>query len=250
MSLLFLCLLSISLLLHIIYIFLSIVSIQSLIVMNISHHQITSFRLMLLLSHSSSLWLNYLKICCFHISPPYTARLLKSVLLFTHCSDLFATKKKGNVFIYNFLSLSACDTADPLTTLFKFVRVWFPVCFPQSLLWASYSFPSSGWLYSQEYCLLISFLLAHYLWHRKPLPTTSVNRSVLMILEYIFQIYIYIYTVIFLSQTCLVWPISMMGSGITLYHCTVLCHWTYTSHYNFLFLAWSILLGSMDNGGL
>lgn len=123
MSLLFLCLLSISLLLHIIYIFLSIVSIQSLIVMNISHHQITSFRLMLL-PISLFLFVTKLpKICCFHISPPYTARLLKSVLLFTHCSDLFATKKKGNVFIYNFLSLSACDTADPLTTLFKFVRV-------------------------------------------------------------------------------------------------------------------------------
>lgn len=123
MSLLFLCLLSISLLLHIIYIFLSIVSIQSLIVMNISHHQITSFRLMLL-PISLFLFVTKLpKICCFHISPPYTARLLKSVLLFTHCSDLFVTKKKGNVFIYNFLSLSACDTADPLTTLFKFVRV-------------------------------------------------------------------------------------------------------------------------------
>ena len=141
MSLLFLCLLSISLLLHIIYIFLSIVSIQSLIVMNISHHQITSFHLTLL-PISLFLFVSKLpKICGFHIFPPHTARLLKSALLFTHYSDLFVTKKKENIFIHNFLSLSAFDTADLLTTLFKSIHVWFPVFFPQSLLWTSYSFP-------------------------------------------------------------------------------------------------------------
>ena len=70
MSLLFLCLLSISLLLHIIYIFLSIVSIQSLIVMNISHHQITSFHLALLPISLFFFVTKLPKICGFHIPPP------------------------------------------------------------------------------------------------------------------------------------------------------------------------------------
>lgn len=122
MSLLFLCLLSISLLLHIIYIFLSIVSIQSLIVMNISHHQITSFHLALLPISLFFFVTKLPKICGFHI-PPHTARLMNSTLLFTHYSDLFVTKKKENIFIHNFLSLSASDTADLLTTLFKSVHV-------------------------------------------------------------------------------------------------------------------------------
>lgn len=122
MSLLFLCLLSISLLLHIIYIFLSIVSIQSLIVMNISHHQITSFHLALLPISLFFFVTKLPKICGFHI-PPHTARLMNSALLFTHYSDLFVTKKKENIFIHNFLSLSASDTADLLTTLFKSVHV-------------------------------------------------------------------------------------------------------------------------------
>lgn len=151
-----------------------------------------------------------------------------------------------------------------ILTSFHFLHVTLLICWPCSLNLFVFDFqsvflslscgllthsPSSGWLYSQEYCLLISFLLAHYLWHRKPLPTTSVTRSVLMILEYIFQIYIYTFLWFSLPRPCLVWPISMMGSGITLYHCIVLCHWTYTSHYNFLFpsLVYSI---SMDNGGL
>ena len=122
MSLLFLCLLSVSLLLHIIYIFLSIVSIQSLIVMNISHHQITSFHLALLPISLFFFVTKLPKICGFHI-PPHTARLMNSTLLFTHYSDLFVTKKKENIFIHNFLSLSASDTADLLTTLFKSVHV-------------------------------------------------------------------------------------------------------------------------------
>ena len=122
MSLLFLCLLSISLLLHIIYIFLSIVSIQSLIVMNISHHQITSFHLALLPISLFFFVTKLPKICGFHI-PPHTARLMNSTLLFTHYSDLFVTKKKENIFIHNFLSLSASDTADLLTTFFKSVHV-------------------------------------------------------------------------------------------------------------------------------
>lgn len=134
------CLLSISLLLHIIYIFFSIVSIQSLIVMNISHHQITSFHLMLLPVSLFLFVTNLPKIRGFHIFAPHTARLLKSVLLFTHFSDLFFTKMKENIFIHNFLSPSAFDTADPLTTLFKSSHVWFPAFFPQSLLWTSYSF--------------------------------------------------------------------------------------------------------------
>ena len=122
MSLLFLCLLSVSLLLHIIYIFLSIVSIQSLIVMNISHHQITSFHLALLPISLCFFVTKLPKICGFHI-PPHTARLMNSTLRFTHYSDLFVTKKKENIFIHNFLSLSASDTADLLTTLFKSVHV-------------------------------------------------------------------------------------------------------------------------------
>ena len=122
MSLLFLCILSVSLLLHIIYIFLSIVSIQSSIVMNISHHQITSFHLALLPISLFFFVTKLPKICGFHI-PPHTARLMNSTLLFTHYSDLFVTKKKENIFIHNFLSLSASDTADLLTTLFKSVHV-------------------------------------------------------------------------------------------------------------------------------
>ena len=66
---------------------------------------------------------NLPKIRGFHISPPHTARLLKSVLLFTHYSDLLSTKMKENIFLHNFLSPSAFDTADLLTTLFKYSHV-------------------------------------------------------------------------------------------------------------------------------
>lgn len=62
---------------------------------------------------------NLPKISGFHIFAPHTTRLLKSVLLFTHYSDLCFTKKKENIFIHNFLSPSAFNTADLLTTLFK-----------------------------------------------------------------------------------------------------------------------------------
>ena len=120
--------------------FLFHVSIQSLIVVNISHHQITSFHLMLLPISLFLFVTNLPKICGFHIFPPHTARLLKSVLLFTHYSDLLFTKMKEDIFIHNFLSPSAFDTAHLLTTLFKSSHVWFPVFFPQSLLWTSFSF--------------------------------------------------------------------------------------------------------------
>ena len=55
---------------------------------------------------------------------------------------------------------------------------------------------SSRWLCSHEYCLLISFLLARFLWHRVPVPTASATSSILMILGYIFvyiiNIYVYV----------------------------------------------------------
>ena len=105
--------------------FLFHVSIQSLIVVNISHHQITSFHLMLLPISLFLFVTNLPKICGFHIFPPHTARLLKSVLLFTHYSDLLFTKMKENIFIHNFLSPSAFDTAH-LTLLF----LWWALVLP------------------------------------------------------------------------------------------------------------------------
>lgn len=125
------------------------------------------------------------------------------LLLFTHHSGLFVTKKNENIFIPIFLSLSASfDTADLLTTLlfFKFCLIWFLVFFPQSLLWTSYSFPIPwvpvfSWILSSDLFSLYPFSLAE-----------NTNSSGFSYQFYINDIQIYISTLIFspkiLSYLC------------------------------------------------
>lgn len=113
---------SISLLLYIIY-FLSIVSIQSLIVMNIvplPNNLLPSD----VASYLTFLFVTKLpKICCFHIFLfiPLDSEICAPIY---SLQDLFVTKKKGNCFHIDLLSLSVrrhCWSADhSLLNLFVF----------------------------------------------------------------------------------------------------------------------------------
>lgn len=108
-------------------------------------------------------------------------------------------QKKGNVFIYNSHFL-ACDTADPgwPRSLNLFVFDFQSVFLSLSCGLLTHS-PSSGWLYSQEYCLLISFSLPIIFGIENHFHNFS-NQVCINDIGIYFK-YIYIYTVIFSPKT-------------------------------------------------